>query len=267
MLVPVQTSGNKPPLFFVHGLHGVMTLGRTLARVLGPDRPIYAIHASGIDGRRPAIDNVRDMVSAYAKEIHGARPMGPILIGGMCSGTLAAIEVARELQQRGRQVGPVFLADPPPLSPGYNKQSFARNPVEPQVARQLYQAVHNALLKQASRPYNDMPFDAKDADELHVAALAGVGSLLALNRHIPIPFPGPVALILSDQGVAAGFFHPQMPWDELLPGPRVMHVLPWDHEELFQLGREQVARALNFMLEETPVFEAIAESQMEPSLA
>ena len=35
MLVPVQTSGEKPPLFFVHGLHGVMPLGRIFANGTG----------------------------------------------------------------------------------------------------------------------------------------------------------------------------------------------------------------------------------------
>src|SRR6266852_3377663 len=53
MLQPVQTSGTKPPLFFVHGLHGVMPLGRIFAEGLGPDQPLYAVHANGIDVRRP----------------------------------------------------------------------------------------------------------------------------------------------------------------------------------------------------------------------
>src|SRR5262249_15269010 len=47
MLLTIQASGSKRPLFFVHGLHGVMTLGSSLARALGPDQPIYAIHANG----------------------------------------------------------------------------------------------------------------------------------------------------------------------------------------------------------------------------
>src|SRR5438309_97885 len=113
MLVPVQTSGNKAPLFFIHGPHGVMPLGRTFARVLGPEQPIYAIHANGIDGRAPAIDNLKGMVEAYFEEIRKARPTGAVVIGGIGDGSLAAIEIARELQNAGRQVGPVILADPP----------------------------------------------------------------------------------------------------------------------------------------------------------
>src|SRR5712692_2257657 len=107
MLVPIQTSGNKPPLFFIHGVHGDMPLGTTFSRVLGAHQPVYAIYASGMDGRRPVIDNMPDMVRAYADEIQEVRPAGPIRIGGMCTGCLIALESARKLQEAGRQTGPV----------------------------------------------------------------------------------------------------------------------------------------------------------------
>src|SRR5881227_1323176 len=115
MLVPVRPSGEKPPLFFVHGLHGVMPLGRIFAEALKGERPLYAIHADGIDGRAPILDDLQSMVLAYVEQIEAARPAGPIVIGGMCDGTLAAIELARELRSRGRRIGPVILADPLPI--------------------------------------------------------------------------------------------------------------------------------------------------------
>lgn len=34
MLIPTQTSGRKPPLFFVHGLRGVVTPGSVFAQSL-----------------------------------------------------------------------------------------------------------------------------------------------------------------------------------------------------------------------------------------
>src|SRR6266704_1754680 len=97
MLVPIQTSGNKAPLFFVHGLHGVMPLGPTFAEVLGPDQPIYAIHANGVDGRKPVTDTMPDMVLDYVADIEEARPTGPLVVGGMCEGSHAAIEIARAI--------------------------------------------------------------------------------------------------------------------------------------------------------------------------
>jgi|GEM_PF-1323866 len=256
MLVPIQTSGDKPPLFFVHGLHGVMPLGRTLARVLGLEQPIYAIHANGIDGRAPAIDNLKGMVGAYVEEIREARPAGPLVIGGMGDGSLAAIEIAREMQNSGRQVGPVILADPP-AAPG--KQTIPSQ-IGPQIERQLHERVRRNLSAYASVAENDLPFDSRDPQQLHLAVLAGVASMLASGRHIPSPFSGPAQLILCAKA-AAGFFHPQMPWHKLLTGPRMIHILPWDHIELFGAGREHVARGIKFLLGEAPTLETVSERQ------
>lgn len=260
MLVPVQTSGRKPALFFVHGRRGVMPLGSSLSGVLGPDQPLYVIHADGIDGRRTVLEDVSDMVPSYVKEIHGIRPIGPILLGGMCEGSLAVLEIARELREMRRQVGPPILLDPPPIPPGYNKQNQTIDARQPEVAERLYQQVRRFLLDDASQPYNDLPFDANDPRQIHLAILAGIGSVIAFARHIPRPYPGPAQVILSAER-STGFFHPEMPWPKLLPGPRMVQVLPFDHTPLLRAGREQLARALKFMIDEGPALERTAEHQ------
>jgi thioesterase domain-containing protein len=122
MLTPVQTSGTKPPLFFVHGLNGIMLLSSSLARALGSDQPLYGIHANGIDGRQPVLDDMQEIVSAYIEEIRAVRPAGPIRIGGMCTGCIIAIEICRALQQEPRKTGPVILVDPTPLRMGYKRR-------------------------------------------------------------------------------------------------------------------------------------------------
>ncbi len=263
MLVPIQTQGSKPPLFFVHGMHGVMPVGHIFSRALGPDQPFYALNAKGMDGRAAPLDEVPDMVLAYVGEIQRVRPEGKIRIGGMCWGCLIAIEIARKFGEMHRPVGPVILADPP-LTPGKLRQ--IKDPRQPHVARQLYEQVRTALLAHASRPYNEMPFDPEDAEQLHAATLAGVGSAVAFGRYSPDPFPGPTQLIVSAEW-APSFFHPQMPWQKLLPGPRTVHVLPWHHMQLFRAGREPVARLLRYLLEETSTLEAFAERATKSTAA
>jgi pimeloyl-ACP methyl ester carboxylesterase len=196
MLVPVQTSGDKPPLFFVHGLREIMPLARAFATVLGPDQPFHALNASAADGREPPIEQM-------CESIRRVRPAGPLRIGGMREGTFAALGIARELLQQGRQIGPAILVNPPPLAGG-----------EPTLA----------------------------------------------------PFSSPAELILTPRG-AASFFHPQLPWHKLLSGSRIVHVVPWDHEDLFRSGREDVARLLKFILEQVPTFEVFAESPTERTVA
>src|SRR5262249_3939920 len=139
MLVPVQTAGTQPPLFFMHGRPGIMPIGRIFARELGSDQPRYVIHANGLDGQVPILESVREMALAYVDEIQKARPSGPVIIGGMCDGTLIAVEVARELGKRGRRVGPVILAAPTFMPPGYIRENQTVDPRHPLIASQLYQ--------------------------------------------------------------------------------------------------------------------------------
>src|SRR5712692_4437542 len=100
MLLPVQPSGDKPPLFFVHGPLGIMPLGAKFAAMLGAEQPFYAFHASGVDGQRQPIDTVQEIVRVYVAEIEDARPAGPVVVGGIRDGGLVAIEIARALQER-----------------------------------------------------------------------------------------------------------------------------------------------------------------------
>jgi hypothetical protein len=112
-----------------------------------------------------------------------------------------------------------------------------------------------------------LPFDPGNPKQMHTATLAGVASLIALSRHVPAPFAGPAQLIVSARR-SVWFFHPEMPWQKLLPGPRMVHVVAWDHNELFQAGREHIARLLKFMLEEeAPSLDALAEPRSQPARA
>jgi thioesterase domain-containing protein len=199
---------------------------------------------------------MKDMVRAYVEEIRDARSAGPVVIGGMGDGSLAAIEVARELVKIGQQVGPVILTDPP-VAPGTRR---VPSELGPEAKRQLYERVRQNLLSYASLSENDLPFDSRDPQQLHRAALSGVGSMLAFGRHVPTPFPGPAQLILCAK-LAADFFHPQMPWHKLLSGPRMVHILPWDQVGLFRAGCEHVARGLKFLLGEASTLQIVSANQ------
>jgi thioesterase domain-containing protein len=221
-----------------------MPIGRFLTSTLGPNQPLYAIHANGMDGHGTTPSTVKEMALTYAEEISEAQPTGPFIIGGMCAGGMAAMEVARDLQGRGREPGPVILVDPP--LPGQNiKPIDARNPF---IRDQLYKRVHGSLFDHASQSHNDMPFSFDDENQAHVATLAGMTTVVAFCKHVPEIFPGAAVVILSTQRAHA-FFHPQMYWLKLLPRLLMAHVLSFPHTEMFRSGRYEFARVLKFVLE------------------
>jgi len=158
------------------------------------------------------------------------------------------------MRQNGRQVAPVILVDPPPLPKGYERRASQIDPRNPKIAARLYEHARSSLLDHLSRAHNDAPFDLLDPKQIHLAALAGVGMYVAFARYMPSLFPGRVEVIMAADGVP-GFFHPQMPWHNLLPGPCVVHVLPWVHGEMFRAGLESICRLLKFMLDAAPMLE------------
>jgi thioesterase domain-containing protein len=254
MLLAYQTSGSRTPLFFVHGDRGItFDVGAQFAHMLGAEQPLYAINANGIDGRQPMIDSVPEMVTAYLHEIREARAAGSVRIGGMCAGCVVAIEIARALQDDGRKTGSVILVDPPTLTPASEKRSRTFD-LTPDIRNRFARQVTIWFKDKKLRPRDcekELPFDPSDPKQLHLATLVASRTTFAFAKHVPRPFAGPAEIILGTNR-APGFLHPQMPWSKLLCGPRILHVLPWSHMDLFRpgAGRKTVARLMRAMLEE-----------------
>jgi thioesterase domain-containing protein len=116
-LVPLQPSGSKPPLFFVHPAAGVVFPYFELARQLGPDQPFYGLQALGLDGESEPDLRVEDMARRYAEAMRSVQPRGPYFIGGHSFGCLVAFEMAQQLTAAGEEIGLLALIDEPaPLS-------------------------------------------------------------------------------------------------------------------------------------------------------
>jgi len=111
-VVPVQTAGSHPPLFFLHGdwIGGGFYCNR-LARDLGADQPFYALPPYHM--REEKIISMREMAAHQVAALRRERPQGPYFIGGYCIGATVAMEVTRQLQEQGEKVDQLFLVDAP----------------------------------------------------------------------------------------------------------------------------------------------------------
>jgi len=104
-LVPIQSSGTKTPLFFVHSHEGNVLGYYDLAQQLDDDQPIYGIQARGLDGIPPEdIKRFEDMASNYIEEIKRVKPHGPYYLSGFCLGGNLAFEMAQQLVIAGEKV-------------------------------------------------------------------------------------------------------------------------------------------------------------------
>jgi thioesterase domain-containing protein/acyl carrier protein len=110
-LVPIQPAGDRPPLFFVHPLLGIVFPYYDLAAQMGTTQPFYGLQSVGLDPAQEPHLSVEQMAAAYIQAIRTVQPDGPYYLGGWSLGSLVAFEMAQQLQRAGQQVRGLFLLD------------------------------------------------------------------------------------------------------------------------------------------------------------
>jgi thioesterase domain-containing protein/acyl carrier protein len=110
-IVPIRTSGSRPPLFFVHPAGGGVLCYSNLAAHLGSELPFYGLQARGHTIGQAAIDDLKEMAACYLEAIRRVQSRGPYHLGGWSFGGLVAFEMAQQLHAIGESLGLVALLD------------------------------------------------------------------------------------------------------------------------------------------------------------
>jgi len=125
-LVPLRVSGQRVPLFVVHGGSGNVATFPLLAKALPADQPVYALQWAGLDGSR-GDRTIEAMAERYLREVRQVQPHGPYRLAGQCVGGLVAREMTRRLLANGQDVDVLVLWDAPHL--GSSAYTRGRNPL------------------------------------------------------------------------------------------------------------------------------------------
>lgn len=112
-LVVGRRSGNKPPLYIVHGGYGDVLSTAQIIDCLDRDQPVYILRAIGLDGQQKPLPSIAAMASAYITAIKEEQPHGPYRLAGQCSGGIVAYEMAQQLTAQGETVDFLGLLDSP----------------------------------------------------------------------------------------------------------------------------------------------------------
>jgi non-ribosomal peptide synthetase component F/thioesterase domain-containing protein/acyl carrier protein len=110
-LAPIQTGGNGPRLFLVHGAGGNVLLYRSLGQHLAPAVQLYGLQSQGLDGISKPLYSMEEMATRYIRELRAVQPSGPYFLGGYCLGGNIAYEMAQQLSQAGEEVALVAMLD------------------------------------------------------------------------------------------------------------------------------------------------------------
>lgn len=107
ILMPINPSGTKTPLFIVHGDNG----NYIISDYLGQDQPVYGFFHPGSEGEGIRYKSVKRMASVYLEKILEVWPDGPYFLMGYSFGGMLAFEMAVQLQKLGREVPVLVIVD------------------------------------------------------------------------------------------------------------------------------------------------------------
>jgi thioesterase domain-containing protein/acyl carrier protein len=279
-LVPLQTSGQRTPLFCVHPAVGNVLCYLGLSRRLGSQQPFFGLQIPDAQLNDAVLDDVGAMAAQYVAAMRSVQPLGPYMLGGHSFGGLVAFEMARQLQQTGERVALLALMDAILPDSAVDARSTAESAMDDaqwlaDTARTLERYFRHPLGITAQDLRVLSPDDqmARVLDALVRADLipAGAGlpllsSILAAqkmseraaSRYRPGRFEGPVTLFRAGNPhpddarriPAALLADPALGWGAFAGGGIQVHTVAGDHlSMLTEPLVEGLADALRFCLD------------------
>ncbi|KAL1915620.1 uncharacterized protein VTP21DRAFT_6379 [Calcarisporiella thermophila] len=119
-VIPLNTSGSKSPVFFVHPGPGEILVFIGLANLFKNDHPFYALRARGFNIEHPFFQSYEEMIDVYFKGIKKVQPTGPYVLCGYSYGSAVVFDLIKRFEDEGESVGFAGLVDGPPLQDLFN---------------------------------------------------------------------------------------------------------------------------------------------------
>ncbi|HSU15335.1 amino acid adenylation domain-containing protein [Longimicrobium sp.] len=205
-LVPLQTFGERPPLFLAHPAGGHVVCYRGLAVLLATEQPVYALQPLGVQRGETPIAAIEEMAAYYVAAIREMRPRGPYRLGGWSFGGVVAWEMAQQLAAAGEEVDVLALFDTAPHTPetirmdpgdpaevvwhtvagvaGYG--AAARVDVDDLRAYEGREQVRQMIVRMAA----PVLLDESRVDDILALTRLRASNLLAQTAYTPRPYPG-----------------------------------------------------------------------------
>jgi len=237
-IVPIQPSGSNPPLFWIRGGPRF----RLLAQKLGPDQPFLGLDLPYADGSKlPVPYRFEDIAALLVRAMQEEQPKGPYFLGGLCVNAVLAYEVARQLREKGEEIGLLALLD------GHN-QDYYKNPFSDgrYTGRIRYHLAN--LMQLDAREKSGYLRDRFDEARRKIDRLvwqlssdrkdgnfANSDNLVhpAFHRYSPKPYPGEMLLLQSSHWPQGPYFDFKLGWEHLVEGGIEFHRIPGDHPSMF----------------------------------
>lgn len=258
-LIPLHSTGSKPPLFCFHWAGGHVFSYVELAAMLGDDQPVYGLQDPTIDHMQSPFKTLKEMAAFYLEEIQSIQPEGPYFLMGASMGGRTAFEAACQLQDAGKDVGLVIMLDTPLVprqKPGFvdRARAFAHRTHN----LSLYKKFENFLDRSNAKVRRLIIFLCV---KIGIRVPTGIQSLSEIHRqlafnHNPEPLDAPVMLILAGKEAAPdGMQTTSAEWGSFVVSPISVASIETTHQGLLaQPYLSETARAVRNALRKTRMY-------------
>ncbi|MFJ8473975.1 amino acid adenylation domain-containing protein [Kitasatospora sp. NPDC094011] len=233
-VLAIRPTGDRRPLFCVHGAVGLGWPFLALAAEIDADIPVYAFQTGGIRTPEKPAESVREIAGKYLGRMLEIQPQGPYRVLGWSFGGLVAHEIAIQLQARGEQVelladldgfpGTGTPTEEPPSESAVLAELLERaglpadGRLDPATARQR--------LAEAGNPLAEL-------DETELARLLGVIRTHGVlgDAHRPGRYRGDLLLFTATHGLTPGAPGAES-WQPHVTGRILRHPVDSDHDSM-----------------------------------
>ncbi|MBI5649976.1 MAG: amino acid adenylation domain-containing protein [Chloroflexi bacterium] len=258
VLVPLQPTGSKPPVFFVHPSGGSVHWYTELANYLGADQPFYGLQARGIYGDTTLHTRVEEMASYYVDALRAFQPAGPYRLGSWSMGVAVAYEMAQQLRAQAQPVTllamldqtPTLAQPQPPDDAAYLVDLFGQHlALSVEQLRALAPRDQIASVWRAARQADWLYPEVTLEQFSHFVRVLRT-HLDAFRNYQPQRYDGKVTLFRAAERPADDPPTPDLGWGELANAGVEIHDVPGDHlsmihEPHVQILAEQLAQCLD----------------------
>ena len=242
-IIPLKKTGKKSPLFLVHPIGGSVFWYKLLAKYFNEEQPLYGIQDPGIDKNKLIFDSLEEMACNYIGAVQTIQPHGPYLIGGASFGSTVAIEMARQLEEKGESITAIMSLD------GWASYPTLQN--------------NEDYFKEVMREQNSRIFKKYAEHNVYNSKF-----LLELQSHredMLIKYKLPIIkakFILFKAQKLNEIFEYNAPlnwWEDYTSQPIEFHLVPGDHESMFyepniKILASKLNDSLNEKSKENPMF-------------
>jgi thioesterase domain-containing protein/acyl carrier protein len=251
LLIPLQSGGTRPPVYWIPGSLGNSVLEfRLISSLLGNDQPVY-----GFEVKAPEMEEEMESIEQRAERLiealHSLQPQGPYRLIGFCGGGLIAFEMAQQLSKKGEEVQFLGIVDCAEPHHPYNWEEKLRFNSERAIWR-TRQFLKRGLvgctrqiiyrLNQFVRVFLSKTIYTQKSDVQTPEALLDLmekKALRAANRYYSKPYPGDLVVFIGrDTYYYAGLSEsadPRLVWCSLSKGRSDVRRISGDHLGMLNL--------------------------------